>query len=104
MVGAEQDAADDVEDVVDGQLLGDGLVQGRRPRGGGVEPGERVAEQLGGREEEVDCKQAENPAKHTGRSHQARPLAGTPALAEPQEGGEKGLTSHTCHHSEKGVR
>ena len=34
MVGAEQDAADDVEDVVDGQLLGDGMVQRWRPWGG----------------------------------------------------------------------
>ena len=63
-----------------------------------------MTEQLGGREEEIDREQAENPAKHTGRSHQARPLARTPALAEPQEGGEKGLAAHTCHHSEIVVR
>ena len=60
-----------------------------------------MAEELGRREEEVDCEQTENPAEHTGRSHQARPLARTPALVEPQEGGEKGLTAHTCNHSEK---
>ena len=98
MVGAEQDAADDVEDVVDRQLLGDGLVQGRRPRGGGVEPGERVAEQLGGWQEQVDREEAEDLAQNTGGAHQTRPLAGTSALAEPQEGGEERLTAHAGHH------
>ena len=70
MVGAEQDAADDVEDVVDGQLLGDGVVQGRRPRGRGVEPGERVAEQLGGWQEQVNREETEDLAQNAGGAHQ----------------------------------
>ena len=102
MVGAEQDAADDVEDVVDGQLLRDGLVQGRRPRGGGVEPGERVAEQLGGWQEQVDREEAEDLAQNAGGAHQTRPLAGTSAFAEPQEGGEERLTAHAGHHPGSG--
>ena len=57
-----------------------------------------MAEQLGGGKEEVNSEKTENPSQHTGGSHQARPLTG--AFAEPQEGGEKGLAAHTCHHSE----
>ena len=34
VVGAQEDAAHDVEDVVDGQLLGDGMVQRWRAGGG----------------------------------------------------------------------
>ena len=39
-VDGEDDAADDVQQVVDGQVLGDCIVDGRRSRGGGIEPGE----------------------------------------------------------------
>ena len=39
-VDGEDDAADDVQQVVDGQVLRDGIVDGRRSRGGGIEPGE----------------------------------------------------------------
>ena len=46
VVGAQEDAAGDVEDVVDGQLLGDSVVQRRGAWRCGVEAVERVAEQL----------------------------------------------------------
>ena len=46
VVGAQEDAAGDVEDVVDGQLLGDSVVQRRGAWGCGVEAVEWVAEQL----------------------------------------------------------
>ena len=46
MVGAQEDAAGNVEDVVDGQLLGDSMVQRWGAWGGGVEAVEWVAEQL----------------------------------------------------------
>ena len=39
-VDGEDDAADDVQQVVDGQVLRNGIVDGRRSRGGGIEPGE----------------------------------------------------------------
>ena len=38
-VDGEDDAADDVQQVVDGQVLRDGIVDGRGPGGGRIEPG-----------------------------------------------------------------
>ena len=38
-VDGEDDAADDVQQVVDGQVLRDGIVDGRGPGGGCIEPG-----------------------------------------------------------------
>ena len=38
-VDGEDDAADDVQQVVDGQVLRDGIVDGRRSGGGRIEPG-----------------------------------------------------------------
>ena len=38
-VDGEDDAADDVQQVVDGQVLRDGIVDGRGSGGGCIEPG-----------------------------------------------------------------
>ena len=38
-VDGEDDAADDVQQVVDGQVLRDGIVDGRGSGGGRIEPG-----------------------------------------------------------------
>jgi len=50
-VDGEYDAADDVQQVVDGQVLRDGIVDRGRSGGGGIESVEWVDQQLGGCQE-----------------------------------------------------
>jgi len=87
-VDTEEDGGENEDDVVVDELFGDCVVEGGGAGGGGVELVEGMNNELGGRQEEIDSDEREDPADYSESAKECYPLLLT-SLAEPDEGSEE---------------